>query len=320
MVAERCRPVPWGEVMHIIYVGRRGGALRSVNLDLRWLLALLALLVPALLAAGMALGNLLAPKISESDQALLQVLDEQREELGLVRSDAERQLQAFSAHIAALQARLTRLDALGERLTELADLDASEFDFSLDVGQGGPELPLQGEAFSPPPFMEALDELSWRMGSREAQLEVLEQVLAERRLEEAGELAGRPVARGYVSSSFGRRIDPLTGRASVHRGVDFAAQPGSEVLAVAAGVVTWSGRKTGYGLTVEISHADGYVTLYAHNQSNLVKVGDLVQRGQPIATVGRSGRSTGYHVHFEVSRHGKTVNPAAYIARVAEAR
>lgn len=307
--------------MHIIYVGRRGGALRSVHIDLRWFIALGALLVVLALAGGAVLGSLFERRADASfDPVLARELDAQREELGMVRTDAQRQLQAFSAHIATLQARLTRLDALGERLTELADLDASEFDFSLDVGQGGPELPLQGDAYAPPPFMDVLDDLSWRLGSRETQLEVLEQVLAERRLEEATELSGRPVLRGYVSSPFGRRVDPLTGRHSMHKGVDFAAKAGSDVLAVAAGVVTSSGRKAGYGNTVEVGHADGYVTLYAHNQSNLVKVGDLVQRGQPIATVGRTGRSTGYHVHFEVTRNGRQVNPSSYIARAAEVR
>jgi murein DD-endopeptidase MepM/ murein hydrolase activator NlpD len=112
-------------------------------------------------------------------------------------------------------------------------------------------------------------------------------------------------------------VHPLSGRVSQHKGVDFAAKPGSDVVAVAAGVVSYSGRKSGYGNTVEISHADGYTTLYAHNQSNLVQIGDLVQRGQTIAKVGRTGRSTGYHVHFEVSKGGRQINPASFIARVS---
>ncbi|MCW1935953.1 peptidoglycan DD-metalloendopeptidase family protein [Pseudomonas sp. MDMC_285] len=153
--------------------------------------------------------------------------------------------------------------------------------------------------------MSALDSLALRVESREQQLEVLEQLLGERRLSEAETLSGRPVLQGYVSSPFGRRVHPLTGRVSVHKGVDFASKPGSDVVSVAAGIVTFSGKKNGYGNVVEISHADGYVTLYAHNQSNTVQIGDLVQRGETIAKVGRSGRSTGYHVHFEVSKDGR---------------
>lgn len=305
--------------MQIILLSRHQGAARSISLDLRGLLLALVLLVGMALAAGVAFGAwLLPPSPGYQDTARInQVLDRQRAEVGAVRVDAQRQLDAFAAHVAELQARLTRLDALGERLTELADLDASEFDFSLNVGQGGLEDPFAGSAYAPPPFMSTLDELALLLDSREQQLEVLEQLLAERRLDDAEYLAGRPVLHGYISSPFGRRSDPLSGRLSVHKGVDFAAKAGSDVVAVAAGVVTASGRRSGYGNTVEIGHADGYVTLYAHNQSNLVQVGDLVQRGQVIAKVGSTGRSTGSHVHFEVTQNGRVVNPSSYIARVS---
>ncbi|MBS7663801.1 peptidoglycan DD-metalloendopeptidase family protein [Pseudomonas lalucatii] len=305
--------------MQIILLSRRHGAARSLSLDLHWLLMALAVLVVAALGSGVAVGAWWAPqapRLQDSAQ-ITEALDRQRAEVGAVRVDAQRQLDAFAAHVAELQARLTRLDALGERLTELAELDSSEFDFSLDVGQGGPEEILGGAAYAPPPFISTLDDLALRLDSREQQLEVLEQLLAERRLDEAEYLAGRPVLQGYISSPFGRRTDPLSGRLSMHKGVDFAAKAGSDVVAVAAGVVTASGRRSGYGNTVEISHADGYVTLYAHNRSNLVQVGDLVQRGQTIAKVGSTGRSTGYHVHFEVSKNGRVINPASFIARVS---
>ena len=303
--------------MHIILLNSRHGSARTIHLNLRWLLLSVVLLLVLSLGAGAALGAKWLTAEPVVDASLAEALDQQREQVGAVRQDAQRQLDAFAVHVAELQARLTRLDALGERLTELAELDAGEFDFSLGVGQGGAEDALGASAYAPPPFMNALDELALRVESREQQLEVLEQLLGERRLSEAETLSGRPVLQGYVSSPFGRRVHPLTGRASVHKGMDFAAKPGSDVVAVAAGVVTFSGKKSGYGNTVEISHADGYVTLYAHNQSNSVQIGDLVQRGQTIAKVGRSGRSTGYHVHFEVSKEGRQVNPALYIARAS---
>jgi murein DD-endopeptidase MepM/ murein hydrolase activator NlpD len=304
--------------MHIILLSRRHGAARSLSLDLRWLLLALALLLAAALVSGVAVGAWWTPRAPslQDNVQVADALDRQRAEVGAVRIDAQRQLDAFAAHVAELQARLTRLDALGERLTELAELDSSEFDFSLNVGQGGPEELVEGAAYAPPSFISTLDDLALRMDSREQQLEVLEQLLAERRLDEAEYLAGRPVLQGYISSPFGRRTDPLTGRLSMHKGVDFAAKAGSDVVAVAAGVVTASGRRSGYGNTVEISHADGYVSLYAHNRENLVRVGDLVQRGQTIAKVGSTGRSTGYHVHFEVSKNGRVVNPTSFIARV----
>ncbi|WP_263142366.1 M23 family metallopeptidase [Pseudomonas sp. RIT-PI-AD] len=304
--------------MHIILLSRRHGATRSLSLDARWLIGAALLALALILAGGIAAGArwFSSQEASEADlDAHAAVNAALRVDARAGREDARRQLDALGAHVAQLQARLTRLDALGERLTELAKLDPDEFDFSHDVGQGGPEELVDAPAFAPTPLMTSLDALAARLDSRERQLQVLEQMLADRRLDEARQLSGWPVLQGYVSSPFGQRSDPLTGRASVHKGIDFAAKAGSDVVAVAAGVVTWSGRKNGYGNLVEISHADGYVSLYAHNQSNKVQVGDLVQRGQTIAEVGRSGRSTGYHVHFEVSKNGQAVNPAGYIAR-----
>lgn len=306
--------------MHIILLNRSHGAARSLILDLRWLLVALLMLIVAVLGGGVAVGAWVVPQAENAPGSaqLTAALDRQRAEVGAVRVKAQRQLDAFAAHVAELQARLTRLDALGERLTELAELDASEFDFSLSVGQGGPEELFGGSAYSPPSFISTLDDLALRLDSREQQLEVLEQLLADRQLHEAEYLAGRPVLQGYISSPFGRRTDPMNGRLSVHKGVDFAAKAGSDVIAVAAGVVTAASRRSGYGNAVEISHVDGYVTLYAHNQRNLVQVGDLVQRGQVIAKVGSTGRSTGSHVHFEVSQNGRVVNPTSYIARVSD--
>ncbi|MBU1283776.1 MAG: M23 family metallopeptidase [Gammaproteobacteria bacterium] len=304
--------------MHIILLSRHHGAARSLSLDLRWLLLALLLALGVALASGVAVGAWWAPATVavQDDSKINQVLDEQRAEVGAVRLDAQRQLDAFAVHVAELQARLTRLDALGARLTELADLDASEFDFSLNVGQGGAEDTLGDAAYAPPPFMDELDQLSLRLDSREQLLEVLEQLIGDRQLSEAEYLSGMPVRHGYMSSPFGRRVHPLTGRNTQHKGVDFAAKPGSDVVAVAAGVVSFSGVKSGYGNVIEVSHADGYTTLYAHNKQNIVQIGDLVQRGQTIAKVGRSGRASGYHVHFEVTKSGRLVNPASYIARV----
>lgn len=304
--------------MQIILLSRRHGAARSLSLDARWIVSVLCAALIVALAGGAAAGAWWSASQSEALESsqIVDVMDQQRAEVTEVRRDAQRQLDAFAAHVADLQARLTRLDALGERLTELADIDASEFDFSLNVGQGGAEDVMGEQAYASPAFMDALDELAARVDLREQQLETLEQLIGERQLSKAESLSGMPVRQGYVSSPFGRRVHPLTGRLTGHKGMDFAAKAGSDVVAVAAGVVTFSGVKSGYGNTVEVSHVDGYTTLYAHNQSNLVQIGDLVQSGQTIAKVGRSGRASGYHVHFEVTKNGRQVNPASYIARV----
>jgi hypothetical protein len=227
--------------MHIILLNSRHGSARTIHLDLRWLLLSAALLLVLSLGAGAALGAKWLTTEPVLDTSLVKALDQQREQVGVVRQDAQRQLDAFAVHVAELQARLTRLDALGERLTELAELDAGEFDFSLGVGQGGAEDALGASAYAPPPFMSALDDLALRVDSREQQLEVLEQLLGERRLSEAETLSGRPVLQGYVSSPFGRRVHPLTGRVSVHKGIDFASKPGSDVVSVARrmAMATW---------------------------------------------------------------------------------
>lgn len=305
--------------MHIIFMSRRHGAAGSRTLAPRHGLLLGGLLLGCTLAAGIALGSWLRPQalseLAAAPSAKPAVVFPQ--ELAEARATAQRQLDALGVHLAELQARMTRLDALGERLAELADVAGDEFDFSQPVGQGGPEELLDAEPFSDGEVLGSLDALMTRVDSREQQLETFEQVFAERRLDESRLIAGRPLQGGYQSSGFGRRSDPFHGSARLHKGVDFAARPGTEIVAVAAGVVTWSGRKSGYGWAVEVGHADGYTTLYGHNQRNLVQVGDLVQRGQAIALLGSTGRSTGPHVHFEVKKDGRQIDPATYIARTA---
>lgn len=305
--------------MHIIFMSRRHGAARSLTLAPRQGLTLATMLLGCTLAVGVALGSWVRPQPlpmvpAESVGAASGI---RPQELAEARAAAQRQLDALGVHLADLQARMTRLDALGERLTELSGLEGGEFDFSQPVGQGGPDELLDAEPFSGNEVLGSLDALAARLDNREQQLEVMEQVLAERRLDDSRLIAGRPVASGYQSSEFGRRRDPFHGGARMHKGVDFAARRGTEIVAVAAGVVTWAGRKSGYGWVVEVSHADGYVTLYGHNQRNLVQVGELVQRGQTLALVGSSGRSTGPHVHFEVQKDGLQIDPATYIARAA---
>jgi len=125
----------------------------------------------------------------------------------------------------------------------------------------------------------------------------------------------RPVAGGWVSSGFGQRRDPFTGRPAVHRGLDFAGLDNSAILAVAPGVVTWSGRQRGYGNLIEIDHGRGWVTRYGHNASNLVAVGDYVKPGETIALMGATGRATGTHLHFEVLYRGRHQNPARFVPR-----
>ncbi|MEX1265589.1 MAG: M23 family metallopeptidase, partial [Woeseia sp.] len=155
--------------------------------------------------------------------------------------------------------------------------------------------------------------LGQQLDSREAQLGVLESVLLTQNLSDRVRPQGRPVKTGWMSSYFGRRTDPFTGKPATHRGVDFAGKAGAEIVAVADGVVTWSSPRYGYGELVEINHGNGYATRYAHNSENLVAVGEEVRKGQTVALMGETGRATGPNLHFEVLHRGQRVNPVTFI-------
>lgn len=241
---------------------------------------------------------------------------ERAEALAQLSVEAQSRLIAMTRRLATLQTQMTRLDALGDHLTELAGLELGEFDFSGPPALGGPTVLLQTD--SGPSVLEIntqYDALEDYFAGREVQFEVLAGLLSSEQLRTESTPAGRPIRSGWQSSSFGSRIDPISGKRAWHTGADFAGRKGSDILAVASGVVSWSGVKAGYGTMIEVSHGDGVSTRYAHNQENLVTLGDLVRRGDVIALMGSSGRSTGPHVHFEVFKHGRAVDPASYVRR-----
>lgn len=305
--------------MNIIILTDRQGAARAITLSLPVLLAALVALVAMPVSALVLTWSLLAdsaaetkPMVVDSDAVWEQTLaDLASSEAGNEGSQA--QLAHMTQQLARLQTRLTRLDALGERLTELAELSDGEFDFKSEPGLGGPELRKNG-ATHESDVQSVIDRLADRIDNRTQQMKLLEQLIMNRSVDSNAMLDFVPVQEGYVSSAFGRRSDPITGRIAMHTGTDFSAPRGTPIFAVGAGVVTFSGRKGAYGNMVEISHGDGYKTRYAHAHELKVAKGDLVSKGQQIATVGSTGRSTGPHLHFEVYRNGMAVNPARYIA------
>lgn len=309
--------------MKVIIVNGKCGESKTLSLG-RWTCTLLSL---CLLGVPLGFGGFLGYSAAAShdgevlDYQALQVIKEQMLKQQTLISDskqqAEQRLQALTLRMVELQARLVRLDALGERITTVAKLDKGEFNFSQPPALGGPETVGLETASGSTDFLASMDELTRRLDDRELQLEILDTLLANRKIEDDIFLAGRPIKKGWMSSHFGRRNDPFTGRVAYHEGVDFAGKLGSEIVAVAAGVVTWSDERYGYGQLVEISHGGSYTTRYAHNQENKVQVGDIVKKGQVIALMGSSGRSTGPHVHFEVYKHGRPVDPASYIHRAS---
>lgn len=306
--------------MKIIIVDEKHGASRSVVLRgwMRLGLSLCLLGLPVVLGYyGFQLAQSLSAEAQrdEAAQAWVDGLREQKADLERVKQETLAQLEALTIRMASLQARLIRLDALGERLTNAAGLDDGEFDFSQEPSVGGPEVPMEGGGkVQMPDFLQQLDELASQIENRQQQLELLDSILIERQSQSEFSVSGRPVSRGYISSGFGRRIDPFTGNLAFHQGVDFSTgRVGEEVFAVAAGVVKFAGEKQGFGKMVQLDHGNGFETIYAHDQKLLVKVGDVVKKGQVIALSGSTGRSSGPHVHFEVHKNGRVVDPAAYI-------
>ena len=306
--------------MKVILISGKHGGSRSVELG-RWSRAILSFCCLGFPLSMLAIGYL-AGQGSESSalrgaalDTIQEGLDQQSNGLAALQSQAELKLQALSINLAELQARMTRLDALGQHLTAMADLEQGEFDFSQPPAVGGPVASEFSGDFSSGGVDDEMDRFASRLDDREQQLEMLESLLTNSKWQEQSSVAGSPVKGGYMSSRYGWRIDPITGKRSMHTGLDFAGKPGSEIVTVASGVVTWTGRDGDYGNTVEISHGDDYVTRYAHNKEILVQPGDVVRKGETIALMGASGRATGNHLHYEVYKNGRSVDPASYVAR-----
>ncbi len=305
--------------MNVVIFGNGFGKARQVSLSGRACAVIAvgfaALLMSIAFAGGYRVSTVTGSGVSVSELAsLTEGLDQQREAIDTTRQQSEDVLDALAIRIGQMNARIIRLDALGRRLTSMADLNDGEFDFDSEPAFGGPEEPYQaGSAVAVPELVSVMQNLDNQLTDREAQLAVLESMIMNQNLNDRVYPQGRPVKSGWMSSYFGKRTDPFTGKAATHRGVDFAGKSGSEVIAVADGVITWSSSRYGYGQLVEINHGNGYSTRYAHNSENLVSVGDEVRKGQTVALMGETGRATGPNLHFEVLKEGRRVNPGKFI-------
>lgn len=220
---------------------------------------------------------------------------------------------AIAARLGEMRAELMRINALGERLVQVSGLDPDEFDFVNTPPRGGPETAMARDYT----IKELADELSTLVAlvqDRERKLDRLaDQILEQKPRVASAQLSGWPVRSGYISSTYGFRAHPVRNTRQFHEGVDFATKRGAPILALADGLVVFSGRRNGYGNLVDVRHRDGIVTRYAHNSANLVREGELVRQGQQIGTVGSTGTATGPHVHFEVIRNGRAVDPMPYL-------
>ena len=260
---------------------------------------------------------------SESSKALLndivgqsyrKDLIEQQRKIDKLRQYNQLMVHSLMMDLAKLKAHIIRLDSLGERLTDVAQLDKKAFNFSTEVAIGGSvdanEI-ISKNIYSD--FDKQIAEITKELNDQSKQFDILENLLLDAQLTQDITPTGKPAEHGFISSYFGTRKDPFTGRKKMHKGIDMAGKSGSNVVATADGVVTLVETQRGYGQVVDIDHGYGLSTRYGHNKSVLVKVGDIIKQGQIIATMGSTGRSTGPHVHYEVLKNGKHVNPGKYI-------
>lgn len=222
-------------------------------------------------------------------------------------------LNTMASKVGELQARLMRVDALGERLTKVAGLKPQDFMFDRPPARGGAESSLPSTEVSMKDLGTTLDKLSKDLEDRTDKLGVLESMLTEDNAKRQLVPTGMPTESGFYSSNFGWRIDPFTGLNAFHEGIDFMAEVGTPILAAAGGVVVYAGPHPQYGNMVEVDHGNDLVTRYAHASKLVVKVGDVVLRGSKLAEVGETGRATGPHCHFEVRYRGAAQNPARFL-------
>src|SRR5690606_38668804 len=267
--------------------------------------------IAVLVVGGVVLGAGATQGVAAAKLAHLQARsDAQPVRRDATRREAMREVNARAARLGELQAEANRLNALGERLTRIGQLGDGEFDFNKPVGIGG-EGPVRditaGEVRG------GMDTLGAQLSDSGKQLSVLESLLFNRELDRSATPSRLPIVNSYITSGYGGRADPFGGGRAFHKGTDFPARKGDPVLAVGDGVVSFSGRRSGYGKVVEVDHGNGYVTRYAHNSRLVVQVGDLVRSGQEIAKAGSTGRSTGAHVHFEVWQEGRVLNPRKFL-------
>ncbi|MCU7881922.1 MAG: M23 family metallopeptidase [Candidatus Thiodiazotropha sp. (ex Lucinoma aequizonata)] len=303
--------------MNIIYLRRIG---QTYSTALRCLRVSIVVGVVAIFGLGMTwVGYQIGVGDTEFPEhqlvaSLKQTFAKERQLLNDAKTDTQGGIDALAIRLGQLQSQLLRLDALGERLVDMGGLDKNEFSFDMPPALGGPEaIHSLSQQSALPELLLEMEHLEQMIGHRQQQLMLVEDLIMNSNLEDSVHPTGRPVQKGWISSYFGMRNDPFTGKRSMHKGIDFAGKDGSGVVAVAAGIVTWAVDRHGFGNLIEINHGKGYITRYGHNKKILVGIGDRIKQGQIIAEMGSTGRSTGPHVHFEVLRNNKTIDPAKYI-------
>lgn len=293
--------------MDIIIVSNRFAKAYSITLGGRHLL------MAALLAGGLLFAAGFAVQHTNVGTQPNMLVDGQQKQQSYMHEG----LNAMAVRLGQMQAQLLRLDTLGARLAKLNGMKPQEFNFDQPPAQGGPYVPAMQQDISLESLNQQLDRLSALLNDRNDKLVALEALQLQNRLNKKLLPSRPPIIAGMYSSNFGWRIDPFTGQNAMHEGVDFMVPEGTPIQASAGGIVVYSDFHPQYGKMVEIDHGNDIVTRYAHASTLLVKVGEVVRRGQEIARVGSTGRSTGSHLHFEVRYKGIAQNPQRFLQDAA---
>ncbi len=305
--------------MNVILVFNRLVKTRSITLG-GWQILFMMLLFGGLVwAAAFALQYTLlrfAPEgMSEGVRTLLSNM--QSEEQQKQQSYVHNGLDAMATRVGQMQAQMQRLDALGARLAKLTGMNPEEFRFDQLPAQGGPLISAAGQELTVNSLEQQLNSLAQAVNDRSDKLSALETMLLQNQLSRKLLPSIPPINEGFYSSNFGWRLDPFTGSNAMHEGVDYMVPYGTAIRASAGGVVAFADVHPQYGNMIEIDHGNDIVTRYAHASRLLVKVGQVVRRGEKIAEVGNTGRSTGNHLHFEVRYKGIAQNPVRFLQKAA---
>lgn len=300
--------------MQIIVVDPRMARARTIDLNPR---VLIAAGVAALSAVLLAVIGLYAITFRIAAELRVPMIHDligfvMRDEVARNEQFMRDNVSALAKRVGEMQAQLMRLDALGERIAKIAGIRPEEFNFKELPGRGG-AAPADGRTLTLEELRSEIARVERDVASRQDYLDVIESELLAAQVRRALLPQNTPVSEGFVGSGYGMRTDPFTGQLAMHAGVDFAAPIGTPIFAAAGGVVASAETHPVYGLTVKIDHGNDLATLYAHASKIVVKPGDIVKRGQKIAEVGTTGRSTGPHLHFEVHVRGQPQNPSKFL-------
>jgi len=309
--------------MNIIIVSKNGQNAKSISLSSLFVYMLSSISFVSLIACLFYIyisniNNL--PEQSANSLAVIKTVQEQQikisdlqNSIDKFKANADNKQENFILKLAQMQSKLINLDNLGKKIVKLNKLNPEEFNFDKSYAIGGPTTSVQDVTNSD--MEQRFSEISKELLTKSEQLYAIEALFNEKLYTNNVTPAGRPAEKSWISSYLGKRKDPFTGKQSRHKGIDVAAKANSNVIATAAGIVSWANKRSGYGNLVEINHGNGIVTRYGHCKSILVSVGQKVNQGEAIAILGSTGRSTGPHVHYEVLNKGVKINPIRYVRK-----